>query len=43
MYKDIAEELSKKGFTVTAQGCRRKYNKLLLRYKKVRDNNSKTG
>lgn len=43
MYKDITEQLMSRGFTVTPQGCRRKYNKLLARYKKVKDNNSRTG
>ena len=43
MYKDIADELKHRGYTVTAFGCRRKYNKLLDRYKKVKDNNAMSG
>lgn len=43
MYKEIAEELTRRGFTVTPLGCRRKYNKLFDRYKKVKDNNALTG
>ena len=43
MYADIAKVMSDRGFIVTAQGCRHKYNKLFDRYKRVKDHNSQTG
>ena len=43
MYADIAQTMRSEGFTVTAQGCRHKFNKLMDRYKRVKDHNSKTG
>lgn len=43
MYIDVAEELKLIGFPVTPLACKRKYGKLLSRYKVVKDHNSKTG
>ena len=43
MYREIEVVLRQQGFTVTAYGCRKKFNRLLARYKVVKDNDSRTG
>lgn len=43
MYEDVATELNLEGHNFTSYAIRKKYNKLIERYKKVKDHNSKTG